>query len=149
MKPSMLFYPWKAIRKETIAMVDLFKEEELDYTPFKGAWSIGKTFLHIAESEDWWIHALVRKELPLDLKYELQDYPSNRALKSKLAISHERTIKFLEGIQEADLDWRFKTPEGDSLALYQILWHVLEHEIHHRGELSLILGTLARSGIDV
>lgn len=149
MKPSMIFYPWKAIRKETIEMVDLFKEEELDYCPFKGSWSVGQIFLHISESEDWWIHALVRKDLPLDLKYEFKDFPSNRALKSKLAISHERTLKFLESIQEPDLDWRFKTPEGESLALYQILWHVLEHEIHHRGELSLILGMLGRSGADV
>jgi len=30
-----------------------------------------------------------------------------------------------------------------------IIWHVLEHEIHHRGELSLILGLLGREGLDV
>jgi uncharacterized damage-inducible protein DinB len=29
-----------------------------------------------------------------------------------------------------------------------MLWHVVEHEIHHRGELSLILGLLGREGLD-
>jgi uncharacterized damage-inducible protein DinB len=35
------------------------------------------------------------------------------------------------------------------LSLGWIIWHVLEHEIHHRGELSLILGLLGREGLDV
>jgi uncharacterized damage-inducible protein DinB len=30
-----------------------------------------------------------------------------------------------------------------------VIWHVLEHEIHHRGELSLIHGLLGREGLDV
>jgi len=29
-----------------------------------------------------------------------------------------------------------------------MLMHTLEHEIHHRGELSLILGLLGRKGLD-
>jgi uncharacterized damage-inducible protein DinB len=28
------------------------------------------------------------------------------------------------------------------------LWHLLEHELHHRGELSLMLGLLGRAGLD-
>ena len=36
---------------------------ELDFTPFPGSWPVGKIFLHIAESEDYWIHYLARKEL--------------------------------------------------------------------------------------
>jgi len=29
-----------------------------------------------------------------------------------------------------------------------MLWHTIEHEIHHRGELSLTLGLLGRAGLD-
>jgi uncharacterized damage-inducible protein DinB len=106
-------------------------------------------FLHVAETEDYWIHAVVRKELPLDIRYNLSDYPSTRAIKSKLAVSHERTFHFLESLMEPDLDWRFSPPDGNSYVLYDIFWHVLEHEIHHRGELSLALGMLGRQGLDV
>ena len=43
----------------------------------------------------------------------------------------------------------YKTPEGEVFTLRWIIWHVLEHEIHHRGELSLALGLLGREGLDV
>jgi uncharacterized damage-inducible protein DinB len=29
-----------------------------------------------------------------------------------------------------------------------MVWHVMEHEIHHRGELSLLLGMLGHEGLD-
>jgi uncharacterized damage-inducible protein DinB len=149
MKPALIFNPWKKIRKELIDMVDLFSEDELDFQPFPDSWSVGKTFLHIAETEDYWIHYLVRKELPGDLHYELKEFPSLRAVKSKLAVSHERTQKFMDSLNEPDLDWKFKLPNGTPVALYSIFWHVLEHEIHHRGEISLALGMLGKKGLDV
>lgn len=149
MKPSLMFLPWKKIRKDLITMVDLFSEDDLDFQPFPGSWTVGKTFLHISETEDYWIHSLVRRELPADLHYELSQFPSLRAVKSKLSVSFDRTQMFLDTLQEPDLDWLFKMPGGKQARLYDILWHVLEHEIHHRGEISLALGLLGRKGLDV
>jgi uncharacterized damage-inducible protein DinB len=149
MKPSLIFYPWKKIRQDLLEMLGSFDEADLEYQPYPGSWSVGKIFLHIAECEDYWIHHVARKELPADLHYELKDFPSMDAIRMKLRISEERTSVFLDSLKEADLDWRIKTPQGSTLALYEILWHVLEHELHHRGELSLILGMLGREGLDV
>lgn len=137
------------MRKELLDILDAFDETELEYTPYPGSWSVGKIFLHIAETEDYWIHYLARKELTENPHYELKDFPSLTAVRMKLRISEERTQTFLETLTEADLDWRFKTSRGESLTLISILWHVLEHELHHRGELSLILGMLGRKGLDV
>ena len=142
MKPSKIFYPWKNIRKNLLNMLEQLDETELDFTPFPGSWPVGKIFLHIAESEDYWIHYLARKELPENPHYELKDYPSISAIRMKLRVSEERTQSFLEPLKEEDLEWIFKTPRGESLTLYQILWHVLEHEMLHSGEISLILGML-------
>ncbi|MCE7990102.1 MAG: hypothetical protein DYG89_53840, partial [Caldilinea sp. CFX5] len=47
------------------------------------------------------------------------------------------------------LDQTYTIPGGHAFSLGWIIWHVLEHEIHHRGELSLILGLLGREGLDV
>src|SRR5512133_3370778 len=142
MKPSMIFYPWKNFRKDLLNMLDQLDETELEFTPFPGSWPVGKIFLHIAESEDYWIHYLARKELPENPHYELKDYPSVSAIRMKLRVTEERTQSFLEPLKEKDLEWRFKPPRGESLTLFQILWHVMEHELLHRGEISLILGML-------
>ena len=149
MKPSMIFFRWKAIRKELLEVLELFDDSELDYTPFPGSWSVGKIFLHIAETEDYWIHYLVRKELSENPHYELTEFPSISAIRMKLRVAAERTDLFMESLKEPDLEWQFRTPRGDNLVLYNVFWHVLEHTLHHRGELSLILGMLGRKGLDV
>lgn len=149
MKPSLLFYSWKNIRKDLLNMLEQFDETELEYAPFPGAWPVGKIFLHIAETEDYWIHYLVRHELSENPHYELSDYPSISAIRMKLRVSEERTSAFIDSLKEPDLEWVIKTSRGESLVLYNVLWHVLEHELHHRGELSLILGLLGRKGLDV
>lgn len=145
----MIFYPWQKIRKDLMTMLDQFDETELDYVPFPGAWSVGKTFLHIAETEDYWIHYLVRRELTENPHYELKEFPSTAAIRMKLRVSEARTQSFLDTLNEPDLDWVFRSPRGENLVLFNVLWHVLEHELHHRGELSLMLGMLGRKGLDV
>lgn len=145
----MIFFRWKAINKELLELLELFDESEFDYTPFPGSWSVGKIFLHIAETEDYWIHHLVRKELTENPHYEINDFPSKSAIRMKLRVATERTDMFMETLKEPDLEWVFRTPRGDNLVLYNVFWHVLEHSLHHRGELSLILGMLGRKGLDV
>ncbi len=149
MDPNELFYPWGRVRKDLIQMVSWFSEDELFFKPAPACWAVGETFLHIAECEDYWIHAVVRKDLPLHLRYQMSQYPSGRAIRKRLELSHERTRQFIEGLKQPDLEWRFATPTGETQTLYEILWHVIEHEVHHRGELSLILGLLGHTGLEV
>jgi uncharacterized damage-inducible protein DinB len=42
----------------------------------------------------------------------------------------------------------FRYPDGHDYTPAWVFWHVLEHEIHHRGKVSLILGLLGREGLD-
>ena len=77
--------------------------------------------------------------------YALADYPTKEKIKEKLTESHSRTEKFLAGLEETDLQKTFDS-DDETFPLYWILWHIIEHEIHHRGELSLILGMLGRKG---
>lgn len=149
MNPLTIFRPWNEIHNNLIKLLDRFTNSELSYQPFIGGWPVGRIFLHIAETEDFWIHAVVRQELSPDILYTLHDYPSHQSIRSKLILSHEKTQTFIAGLKEPDLERRFKTPDNESLQLYDILWHVIEHEVHHRGELSLALGLLGREGLEV
>ena len=60
-----------------------------------------------------------------------------------------KTIAYLDSLEEDDLDGEYKTLDGQPHALRWIIWHVLEHEVHHRGELSLALGLLGHQGLEV
>jgi uncharacterized damage-inducible protein DinB len=142
----MFFNHWKAVRQSVYALIDRFQESELVFQPFPTSWKAGQIMLHIAESEDYWIRCVILKEIPASPEYVLADYPTKDKIKEKLQECHSRTEKYLAGLEEEDLQRTIYSGENDADTLYWILWHMIEHEIHHRGEISLILGMLGKQG---
>jgi uncharacterized damage-inducible protein DinB len=150
MQPSDLFKHWEQVHEATLETVAGFSDAELDYEPFAGMMSIGDIARHIADAEEGWFRFVVTHELdawPED--YDASHYPTVAAIQVLLRAVHARTRAFLETLDEEALVRRIEMPWGGEASLDWIIWHVLEHEIHHRGELSLILGLLGRQGLDV
>jgi uncharacterized damage-inducible protein DinB len=149
MKLSEMFSHWEQVRNDLLKTIGQFKEEELTFIPFDGAWPVGQIMLHIADCEDNWLHGVIRGEFKPWIWYPLADHSTKADIVDMLDKARARTIPFLEGLGEGNLDEKFTNPNGDQFTMRWIIWHVLEHEIHHRGELSLILGLLGRVGLDV
>lgn len=149
MKLSAMFAHWEQVRRDLLVTIDKFSDNELTYTPYAGAWPVGQIMLHIADCEDNWLHAVVRQEFTPWIFYDLPAYPTKAAIKEVLQRAHQRTLLFLAALDEEALDQQYTIPSGHAFSLRWIIWHVVEHEIHHRGELSLILGLLGREGLDV
>ena len=147
MLPKDLFAHWKLVRKDLIATAEAFDESELAYAPFEGCWSVGRILLHIAGAEDGWLRYGITKELDQwPDGYTLENYPDKASILKALEEVHARTTAYLTGLDETALETRITAPWGDDFPLLWILWHVIEHEIHHRGELTLILGMLGKEG---
>ena len=147
MKPDEIFSHWKQVRTDLVTMVGRFTEAELAYVPFDGAWPVGQIMLHIAEAEEGWFRYIVMRELNAwSDQYTLENYPRKEAILEALSEVHQHTEQYLATLKEEDLLMQITAPRGEVLSLNWIIWHVIEHEIHHRGELSLILGMLGREG---
>jgi uncharacterized damage-inducible protein DinB len=141
MKVIDIFSHWDQVRADLISMIDRFEDAELRYEPFPSSWTVGKILLHIAAAEEGWFQYVVRKEYDQwPAEFEFQEYPTKELIKEKLYEVHYRTKEFLSSLVLEDLDRLIDFPWGGNGRLGWIIWHVLEHEIHHRGELSLILG---------
>jgi len=150
MKPKELFSHWDQIRSDLISTIQSFTEDELHFVPFEGSWPVGRIMLHIADAEDGWLRYVITTEISAwPDEYNLQHYPDKKAILEVLAEVHQRTVSYLSGLGEEDLSRKVKTPWGREIRQLWIWWHVIEHEIHHRGELSLILGLLGKEGLDV
>ena len=150
MKLSHIFSHWVRVRKGLLEMIDNFNEEDLSFVPYDGAWSVKDILFHIATAEDGWFRYCVTKEVgewPSDI--ETEDYSTAESLKTLLAEIHSRTVSNLGTTDISEFDRVVELPWGPEVPLNWIFWHLLEHEIHHRGELSLILGLLGREGLDV
>jgi uncharacterized damage-inducible protein DinB len=70
-------------------------------------------------------------------------------VKQLLTEVHDRTEAYLETRDMWDLDAAFQSPSGAELNLRWVIWHVLEHEIHHRGETYLMLGLMGLEAPDM
>ena len=150
MKPSDFFSHWKRVRDGLFYTIDLFREEELHYVPEGTSWPVGRTMLHIADAEDGWFRYAVKKELEeWPSQFTLENYPNRETIKMALTEVHRRTERFIDTLDESDLTRIIVAPWDEKFPIGWILWHVIEHEIHHRGELSMILGLLGRDGLEV
>jgi uncharacterized damage-inducible protein DinB len=55
----------------------------------------------------------------------------------------------LAGVEVAGLEHAIDMPWNETIPLRWIVWHVLEHEVHHRGEIYLMLGLMGMEAPDV
>ena len=150
MEPPEIFSHWSQIRTDLIATIESFTDEELASKPYENSWPIGQIMLHIADAEDGWLRYVITQEITAwPTMYTLDNYPDKAAIVQILGEVHARTQQFLDSLSLADLNQTIQAPWGDDFRLLWILWHIIEHEIHHRGELSLILGYIGREGLDV
>jgi len=144
-----LFSNWDQIHSDTLAVLEMFYESELNTTAYEGGWTVAEIALHIANAEDGWFRLIVEKkynEWPKPFTQE--DFPTKEAINTLLKTTHNKTMGYLRKLTLKDLNTIFESDWG-KYSLGFIIWHVIEHEIHHRGELSLILGILGREGLGV
>jgi len=149
MKPEDIFSHWEQVRTDLISTINSFQEDELNFVPFDESWPAGRIMLHIADAEDGWLRYVIKKEIDgWPDQYTLQNYPDKESILQALKEVHHRTQNYLTDLVVTDLSRMIKTPWDKEISLYWIIWHIIEHEIHHRGELSLILGMLGREGLE-
>ncbi|MCA9956927.1 MAG: DinB family protein [Ardenticatenaceae bacterium] len=150
MSLDQYFRHWQPIRTNLLATIDKFSDRELAYVPFPGSRSVGQIIRHIANTEDGWFRYVVMQEArEWPPEFTAAAYPTVAATKVLLNRIHDHTMIYLSDWDCADLERPIATPWGDTFTLGWIIWHVMEHEIHHRGELSLILGLMGREGLNV
>lgn len=140
---------WGHVRAGLLSTIEKFSEEELSYVPVQGGYSVAQLILHIAQEEAGEIcYAITRELAEWPPVFPPEQYSSIESLITVLDEVHEHTESFLRTLKDADLGREIITPWDEQYILGDMLWHVLEHEIHHRGELSLTLGLLGHEGLD-
>ncbi len=147
-----LLADWARARATLLAALDTLPDEQRHFVPRPGLWTPVQQVLHIAGAEDGWLRHILTGELDgwpaayMGTDFALEQVPNVAALKTLLGEVHARSEAYLRGLTDADLERGIETSWGQTYTIEGIFRYVMEHEIHHRGELYLILGLL---GIDV
>ena len=149
MDVEYLLRRWQAVRAGLLETIDKFQERELDFTPYPDSRSVRHMMLHIAHEEyGEFAYGIAQTLNDFPPEYDSQDYPTKGQVKALLETVRAQALDYLQALDDPDLSRLIHTPWGASYPLIEMLDHMIEHEVHHRGELSLILGILGRQGFD-
>lgn len=140
---------WTNVRTRLLETVDKFSDSELDFRPFESSWTVRSLMLHIAQEENGeFNHGLTQILAAFPPEYDAANFPNRAALKALLAEVHGPNLAYLRTLADPDLERAIHTPWGSDDRLVDIVEHLIEHEVHHRAELSLILGMLGKQGLN-
>jgi len=105
----------------------------------KGASSIRDLFVHLMDAEDFWIGSVILGEKRQ--KFVPEKYEDVRTLSGNWTGIHLRTKKLVSDISAGHVSLQMSVPweKDTTLDVGSILLHVAAHEIHHDGEICLLM----------
>ena len=143
MNAAQFFDHWNKAWRDLTRAVSMLAEEHIDYRPAEAyRRTIGDILRHIINLEQGWIHYVVRRDLPAWPEEDGGELGSLETIRNEMERTHKATMDYLSTVPVEDFNRIVQVPGDGTPKLGWILWHVLEQEIHHRGELYLCLSLL-------
>jgi uncharacterized damage-inducible protein DinB len=148
MNANELLGYWNTVRAGLMDAMGKINDSQLDFKPREGLWSLRETVVHIAGTEPGWLRFYTANKWH-EGQPQAADYPTIKSIKALLDQEHAET----ETQFSQDVDRKFEQectlPWGGKCTMEWAVWHVIEHEIHHRGEIYLMLGLMGIEAPDV
>jgi len=143
MNAAEYFDHWQKIWRDLMRAVALLKDEHLGFRPADDyPRTIGDILRHLINLEQGWIGYVVQRNLDAWPDERQEELSSVNALRDELQRAHHETMDYLQTVPAEDFNRIIQVPGNGTPKLGWILWHVLEQQIHHRGELFLCLSLL-------
>lgn len=139
--PSFLAY-FEGIRERTRRVVWRIPDEGMEWRHAPGRFSFGDLVRHLA--------ALERFMFAENVAGRPSRYPGHgpeladgaEAVRRYYGETRAESLAIFRSLSDADLARRCTTPAGASLPVWKWLRALVEHEVHHRGQLYLMLGMI-------
>lgn len=121
-------------RATTLQVFDLIEEDELEWRPSPSQYSLGQQLLHIAQAEDRFSHGLFEGDWSYDRVRFPEELPTSEQMKEFFESVRSFTLQHLLELEPSELGEAVQIPEAPERSLRSSLWFILEHELHHRGQ---------------
>ena len=133
---------WQRIRGRTLRVADCIPEDRLEWRPGEGRFSFGDQLRHLG--------AIERYMFAENAHRRPSRYPGNgtelaegmtqvRAFVDRM---HAESLELFGSLTEDDLQARCMTPGGVEITVWKWLRAMVEHEVHHRGQIYHMLTTI-------
>ena len=133
---------FERIRERTLRVAACVPPDRVDWTYREGKFTLGDLLRHLAAIERWMFAENAQRK---PSRYpghgrELADGYDN--VVGYMKRMHEESMAIFRSLTDDDLEKKCMTPGGVELRVGKWLRSMIEHEIHHRGQLYLYLAML-------
>jgi uncharacterized damage-inducible protein DinB len=147
---------WLSYQEQLVTALAPLSAEQLALRPAAHLWSVGMIAAHIVAARAHWFHGWMGEggaefdKLPY---WDDEPDPHTAAeIVAKLALTWGMIETALGSWTAEDLEQSYRSPyrkDRPPRTRKWIAWHVIEHDLHHGGEISLTLGMHGVSTTDV
>jgi len=133
---------FEKIRERTLMVVRCIPPEKIDWTYKEGKFTFGDLIRHLAAIERYMYAENVQlkpSRYPGHGKELADGYDNVLAFLDKM---HRESMEIFSKLSDEDLKKKCITPGGVPITVWKWLRAMIEHEIHHRGQLYLYLAII-------
>lgn len=133
---------FEKIRGRTLKAAAAIPRDKFDWSPAPGKFSFADILRHLAAIERYMYaeNVQLRPSCYSGHGRELADGPE--AVLAFVNRLHAESVEIFRSLNDEDLSSQCETPGGARLSVSKWLRAMVEHEVHHRGQLYLMLGIL-------
>jgi uncharacterized damage-inducible protein DinB len=133
---------WKKVRQRTLRVIACIPEDKYDWSYQPGKFTLADIIRHLAAIERYMYaeNAQLKPSCYSGHGKELADGPVEvRAFMDRM---HRESVEIFGHLNQDDLQRKCVTPGGAPITVWKWLRAMVEHEVHHRGQIYLYLGIL-------
>jgi uncharacterized damage-inducible protein DinB len=138
---SFLEY-FEKIRQRTLRVIRSIPPDKIDWTYRAGKFTFADLIRHLATIERYMYAENVQlkpSRYPGHGKELADGYDDVLLFMNRL---HAESMEIFSALTDEDLQKRCVTPGGGEITIWKWLRAMIEHEVHHRGQIYLYLGML-------
>ena len=154
---ATLYKGWDVYQEQLVKAITPLAAEQLALRAAPQLRSVGMIAAHVVGARVRWFHRLMGEgsvDIHLLGTWDRPEAPIRSA--AELVEGFEESWQLIQNSLAhwtlADLDHAFEgTYSGEEYSFTRqwIIWHVIEHDLHHGGEISLTLGAHGLLGLDL
>ena len=133
---------FEKIRERTLRVIRCVPRGNIEWTYKEGKFTFGDVIRHLATIERFMYAENVQlkpSRYPGHARELADGYDNVLQFMNRL---HSESVEIFRSLSDADLQRKCVTPGGAPIATWKWLRAMVEHEIHHRGQIYMYLGVL-------
>jgi uncharacterized damage-inducible protein DinB len=140
--PTEFLRYFDRVRQRTLRVLACVPPERMEWRPAEGAFSFGDLARHLGAVERW---MFAENALRRPSRYPGHAPELSAAYDDDLAYldaMHAEAMAIFGSLSAGDVQARCVTPGGAEIPVWKWLRSMVEHEVHHRGQIYLMLRML-------